>query len=74
MRQGRLGVVYVSSGADGDLIVKVKGGTPDDQFGYSVHSSSDLNGDGFKDLIIGALNEDQGGSTSSSAPSSQAAP
>ncbi|MBX3373837.1 MAG: FG-GAP repeat protein [Phycisphaeraceae bacterium] len=54
------GVVYVSSGADGDLIVKVKGGTPDDQFGYSVHSSSDLNGDGFKDLIIGAPNEDQG--------------
>ena len=40
---------------------QINGVTADDQTGYSVASAGDVNGDGYDDLIIGALAADPGG-------------
>ncbi|MDY7109740.1 MAG: hypothetical protein SYC29_13980 [Planctomycetota bacterium] len=48
------GIVYVTSGEDGDLMVTFEGTTGDDLFGYAVTCDADLNGDGFKDVAVGA--------------------
>jgi len=37
------------------------GGAADDSFGYSVASAGDVNGDGYADLVVGALYADPGG-------------
>jgi len=48
------GEVEIRSGANGTLIVTIRGQQPNDRFGYSVAVIDDLNSDGFKDLLIGA--------------------
>lgn len=54
------GEVYVLSGADGSVVITLRGNTADDWFGYSVAVAGDLNTDGFQDIIIGAPKEDDG--------------
>src|SRR4029453_13145137 len=46
---------------DGTTGFKVSGGAADDQSGRSVASAGDVNGDGFADLIVGALGADPHG-------------
>ena len=52
------GGIIVNSGVD----VILTGLAAGDQFGISVSSAGDVNGDGFGDVIIGANNNDAGGS------------
>ncbi|MGB4851464.1 MAG: FG-GAP-like repeat-containing protein, partial [Ignavibacteria bacterium] len=52
------GGIIVNSGVD----VILTGLAASDQFGISVSSAGDVNGDGFGDVIIGANNNDAGGS------------
>jgi FG-GAP repeat len=61
--QGRAdaGSVFVYSGLDASLLYQWDGRAPDDQFGSSVSSAGDSNGDDFADLIIGAPKADPGG-------------
>ncbi|MBL0108089.1 MAG: FG-GAP repeat protein [Ignavibacteria bacterium] len=42
--------------------VTINGAAAGDQFGYSVSSAGDVNGDGFSDVIVGAILNDAGGS------------
>lgn len=54
------GQVYVTSGADGELIVRFVGRTCNDQFGYGLAIIRDFNLDGFEDLLIGAPGDENG--------------
>ena len=45
----------------------IQGGAPYDQAGWSVSSAGDVNGDGFDDLIVGALFQDDGGDAAGAA-------
>jgi len=61
------GSAYVYSGADGSLLYQWDGQNTYDRFGESVSAAGDANGDGFDDVIVGALNTDNNGSNSGSA-------
>ena len=52
-----LGGSPMNSIADGVL----RGAAAGDNFGYSVATAGDVNGDGYSDLIVGARNNDAGG-------------
>jgi protein-arginine deiminase len=54
------GEVYVSSGTDGELIVRFRGRTCNDQFGHGLAIIRDFNLDGFEDLLIGAPGDEDG--------------
>jgi len=57
---GTAGAAYVFSGADGSLIRKLidpDGGTSDD-LGHSLAGVGDVNGDGFPDIAVGAIEDD----------------
>ena len=47
-------LVDVISGADGSEITAIKGGGGGDEFGYAACAIHDVDGDGVKDLLIGA--------------------
>ncbi len=53
----RTGEVYIylgGSSADNTADITITGENENDEFGYSVSSAGDVNGDGFSDVIIGA--------------------
>src|SRR5262245_16999768 len=49
------------SGLDGSTGFKLSGATGGDESGRSIASASDINGDGFADLIVGAYGADTNG-------------
>ena len=58
------GEVHVFSGRNGSLLLKLPGASTADHFGFSVSGVSDVNGDGFDDVIVGAPLDDDNGSES----------
>ena len=56
------GRAYVFSGSDGDTLHVFTGEAAHDRFGCSVSGAGDVNNDGYDDLIVGALDNDAGGS------------
>ena len=59
---GRCYVYFGGSTMNNTADIILSGATPGDQFGTSVSSAGDFNGDGFRDLVIGANLNDAGGS------------
>lgn len=56
-----VGSAHVYSGVSGAEIFSWHGRAIDDLFGYSVSSTEDANGDGIRDLIVGASQSNPGG-------------
>ncbi len=61
------GYARVFSGKDGSVLQTFRGDSANDNFGNSVASAGDVDGDGYADVIIGALYDDPNGSASGSA-------
>jgi len=57
-KQGRPGRVYLLSGADLSVLAAYTGQNVDDQFGMSLASIGDLDGDGLGEILIGAPSND----------------
>ena len=51
---GRPGRIALLSAATGDVIAAVEGLSPDDQFGTSCCELADLDGDGLREILVGA--------------------
>jgi len=62
---GEAGSAYIYSGATGVLLFQKNGASSGDVFGLSVAGTGDIDGDGIKDFIIGAVATDSGGITNS---------
>ncbi len=60
------GSAWVYSGSDGSLIHGFLGDDAFDNFGYAVSGAGDVNGDGFADLVVGALLDDNSATNSGS--------
>lgn len=55
------GAAFVYSGADGELLLELRGEGQGDQFGRKVAGAGDQDGDGVDDVIVGAPNHDAAG-------------
>jgi hypothetical protein len=55
------GSAYLYSSNDGSLIKQYNGGAANDAFGNSVASTSDIDGDGLDDVLVGASGVDPNG-------------
>ena len=60
------GSVRVFSGVDGSVLYDFAGDSAEDRFGSSVSGAGDVNDDGFADLIVGAIDDDNNGTDSGS--------
>ncbi len=58
-----IGSAKIVSGQTGNVLFTVTGTNAADLFGWSSAAAGDVNGDGFGDVIIGALNDDTTGLT-----------
>jgi len=58
------GQVKIFSGKDGSTLFTFNGLNAGDEFGCSIAGAGDVDGDGFPDIIVGALHADPGGITS----------
>ena len=61
------GSARVFSGVDGSVLYNFDGDSTGDLFGISVSGAGDVNDDGFDDLIVGSIFDDNNGSNSGSA-------
>jgi hypothetical protein len=61
---GRAYIYYGGIVMNSDRDITFNGQAVNDQFGYSVSSAGDVNGDGFSDVIVGAYLNDGGGTNS----------
>ena len=55
-------IYYGSSSMDNSADLKISGEATDDNLGRSVSTAGDVNGDGYDDIIVGAPENDSGGS------------
>jgi len=62
---GAAGSAFVYSGIDGSLLYQLDGAAAGDAFGFAVSGAGDVNGDGFDDVLIGALATDPPGISNS---------
>ena len=58
---GRAYIYYGANAPDNTADVILTGAASNDQFGYSVSSAGDINGDGYSDVVCGAPFNDAGG-------------
>ena len=61
LESGRAYIFYGGPGADAIRDIILTGEAANDFFGYSVDGAGDVNGDGFADLIVGAVQNGGGG-------------
>jgi predicted lipoprotein with Yx(FWY)xxD motif len=59
------GIARVFSGANGAILYTFNGDSAGDSFGYSVSEAGDVNADGYADVIVGALDDDNNGKANS---------
>ncbi|NQU47699.1 MAG: VCBS repeat-containing protein [Planctomycetes bacterium] len=57
------GVIEVYSGLDASLLYAISAHTLDQEFGHSLSSAGDMDGDGYGDFVCGAYLSDPGGVT-----------